>query len=110
MEDTMKQCMQSCTECSATCVKTIEYCLEKGGSHADPAHINLMQDCEDICMLATSFMERGSEHTTRLCELSAEICESCAESCEAFTDDEDMKKCAEACRQCAKDCREMAGV
>lgn len=103
MEDSLKQC-------STTCANTIEYCLEKGGIHADPAHINLLQDCEDICMLAASFMQRNSQYSERLCALAAEICERCAESCEALSDDQVMMKCAEHCRKCAEDCRNMAVV
>ena len=110
MEEKMDRCLESCAECSKVCMKMVMHCLEKGGEHADPAHIRLLLDCAEICKVAASFMARGSDFANQLCELCAEICDKCADSCEKLADDEDMKHCAEVCRKCAEECRKMVSA
>ena len=33
----LESCIQECTRCHAVCVKTVQYCLKKGGRHAAAA-------------------------------------------------------------------------
>jgi len=68
--------------------------------------IKTLQDCIEICCLATKFMIRTSEHAKNICKECAEICEACAKECEMFKD-EHCQKCAEICRQCAQECEKM---
>lgn len=109
VSEKMRQCIESCLECSSVCIETISHCLEKGGKHADPHHIALLQDCADICETSARFMLRGSDLHSRACEVCADVCNRCAESCEALGADEFMQRCADVCRRCAESCREMAG-
>lgn len=102
----LEQCIRSCTDCSRTCLETVAYCLEKGGQHAAPDLVKLLQDCADICQVSAASMARGSDFHGRLCALCAEVCERCAEACEQHGDDAQMKRCAEQCRRCAQECRE----
>jgi hypothetical protein len=104
----MARCIDNCTRCHAICVETIRHCLEKGGRHAAPAHIRLLQDCAQICATSADFMLRGSELHSRTCAACAEVCARCAEECERMADDDMMRECAELCRRCAESCREMA--
>jgi hypothetical protein len=84
------------------------HCLERGGAHAEHKHIQLLNDCAEMCRLSESFMLRGSGYAKKVCELCAEVCDKCAASCEKVdADDEHMKLCAEACRKCAAACRAM---
>jgi len=110
MSRTMMDCVQECRDCAQICAETIQHCLQKGGKHADPAHIKLLMDCVEICETSASFMIRGSEHHDVTCGACAEICKACAESCEKMADDPQMKKCAEACRRCADSCAQMSAA
>lgn len=104
-----EDCINSCQECYSACFEAVNYCLQKGGKHADPTHIRLLLDCADVCQFCAGAMLRHTELYQAFCTASAEACERCAESCEKFPDDEQMKKCAEICRSCADDCRSMGG-
>ena len=44
----LESCIQECTRCHAMCVKTIQYCLKKGGKHAAADHVRLMRKIEGV--------------------------------------------------------------
>ncbi len=106
----MGRCIELCQECHDVCLSTVGYCLQKGGAHAEPAHIRLLLDCVEICQTSANFMVRGSELHTETCRACAEVCERCAEDCERLGNDTRMRECAETCRQCAESCRHMSAV
>ena len=111
MDPKMEECLKDCMECYKSCTMMITHCLEMGGEHASPEHINLLKDCAEICKLSVDFMLRDSEFAAQLCKLCVEICAQCTKQCEQMAgDDEMMKACAETCRKCADACQEMAGV
>ena len=103
----MDKAIQSAAECHRICLETITHCMNMGGEHADPKHLQLLMDCAKICALSVDFMARGSDFHKEICRICADICEACAESCEAL-DGEEMQRCADACRKCAEECRAMA--
>lgn len=107
MPEKMRRCIQNCLECANICHQTIHHCLEMGGKHADPAHIRLLMDCAEACMMSASMMARQSSFHAQHCHLCAEICEACEKSCRKTGDDAQILACADACKQCAKSCREM---
>lgn len=109
MSTEMQQCIKDCEECAGICLETVQYCLEKGGEHANPEHIRLLQICAEICRTSAFFMHVGSDQHPQVCGACAEVCEACAASCEQFGDDAQMKRCAEICRRCAESCYAMAG-
>lgn len=105
----MRQCIESCLDCHATCLETITHCLRMGGKHAEASHIRLLMDCVQICQTSADFMLRGSDLHGRTCGVCAEVCARCAEDCDRLAgDDELMRRCAEMCRRCAESCRKMA--
>ncbi|MBH8555611.1 four-helix bundle copper-binding protein [Nostocaceae cyanobacterium CENA357] len=104
----MQQCIQNCLDCHSICLNSVAYCLQKGGRHAEPAHIRLMLDCAEICNTCANFMLRGSDLHARTCGVCAEICQRCADNCDRMGDDAQMKACADMCRRCADSCRQMA--
>jgi len=110
MNENMQDCVDRCDECREACLSTITHCLEKGGRHAQPAHVRLLADCAEICQTSANFMIRGSEHHAGTCGACADVCDACARSCEEMAEDAEMKRCAEACRACAQSCRQMAGA
>jgi len=108
MNPEMKKCIDECLSCHSICTDTTDYCLKKGGNHAEARHIRTMMDCAEICQTSANFMLRGSELHTNTCAACAVVCEACAKSCDTIEDDETMKRCAEACRRCAEECRRMS--
>ena len=108
MHEDFQHCIQECLQCHSICLETLTHCLQKGGAHAEAAHIRLLLDCVEICQTSANFMLRGSDLHSRTCGVCAEVCERCAQDCERMGDDAQMKACAEACRRCAESCRQMA--
>ena len=104
----MSDCVAECEKANRACLETLRHCLEKGGPHVAPAHVQLLLDCAEICQMTANFMLRGSAVHGVACGACAEVCERCVESCETFSGDSKMAACAETCRTCAKSCREMA--
>lgn len=110
LSDEMKGCISNCLSCSAVCLQTVTYCLQKGGKHAALDHIRLLEDCVQICKTSADFMLRGSPLHARTCAVCAEVCERCAAECDKMGDDVVMKACADACRRCAESCRKMSAM
>jgi hypothetical protein len=105
----MQQCIDECTRCHNVCLSLVSHCLERGGKHADRAHITLLLDCAEICQTSANFMLRGSERHHSICRVCAEVCRACAEDCERMAEgDEFMQQCAEECRRCQESCERMA--
>lgn len=100
-------CIQDCLECYSTCLETVNYCLQQGGKHATPEHINILMDCAEICRTSANFMLRGSSFHAYTCDVCAEICIVCADECAPFSADEQMQACADICRRCADSCEAM---
>jgi hypothetical protein len=94
-------------DCESICVQTIQYCLEMGGEHVTPSHMQLLQDCADICEITAKVMLRSSPQHGEIAAVCANICELCAASCERFGGDAQMKACANQCLLCAAACRQM---
>lgn len=107
-DPSMRECIDNCTQCHATCVETIRHCLEQRGAHADARHLSLMQTCADICRTSADAMLRGDAAHVHTCRACAEICRLCAEACAAMGDEDRMRACVDACRRCAESCARMA--
>jgi hypothetical protein len=103
----MERCIDACERCRATCLRTVAYCLDRGGRHAEKSHIAALLDCLEACTTCANFLLRDSPAQNRMCEVCAELGDVCADSCDDFRDDERMRECAAACRLCADACREM---
>lgn len=109
MNHDMDPCIQACLDCHRVCLATVAHCLQQGGSHAEAAHIRIMLDCAQICLVSADFMIRGSTLHGRICAVCAETCRACEQSCSGHPDADDaMRRCAEACRRCAEECERMA--
>lgn len=96
---------KKCLECSVTCLETLQYCAKIGDSHRDPAHLQLLRDCAELCVTTANFLATDSYYRTELAMICAEICDACAIDCEQFENDEQMRLCAEICQTCAVTCR-----
>ncbi|WP_437607989.1 four-helix bundle copper-binding protein [Sorangium sp. So ce834] len=94
--------------CQSICVQSIQHCLQMGGSHVEPSHMRLLQDCAEICATTGTMLLRGSPQHSQVTAACASICELCAQSCDRFTGDAQMKACADECRRCAAACQQVA--
>jgi len=103
----MRQCIDECLDCHATCEATFTYCMAREGTHADRTRMLILLDCAEICSTSAGFLLRGSERHHQTCETCANVCQQCADWCERLALDPVMKQCAATCRQCAKSCEEM---
>jgi hypothetical protein len=111
MTQDMQDCISDCMTCHASCLETIQHCLQMGGEHASATHIRLLQDCAQLCMMSADFMLRLSPYHSHTCGVCADVCETCAQDCERLAGGDDvMQRCAEACRRCADSCRQMAAA
>jgi hypothetical protein len=107
----MRQCIDQCLHCFATCNETIGHCLRMGGKHADAEHIATLQDCALLCVTSAELMSRLSPYHHDTCVLCAEACRRCADDCDRIdAKDTMMQECAAECRSCADACDRMAGV
>lgn len=107
LSDEMQICLHNCLRAAQVCEQTIQHCLHRGGQHANPDHIRLLQDCADICHLTANFLNRDSYFHPKVCEACAVICLACFIECDRITDDQIMRLCAETCRRCAESCNQM---
>lgn len=106
-DDLVQLCIDNCQDTLEICLRTMNYCLEEGGDHADSEHIRHLQTCAVTCRNAVELMAIDSDLAGDFCSLCAEACEACADSCDEM-DDEVMHECAEYCRRSADSCRKMA--
>lgn len=107
---TAQSCIDSCWRSHVMCLETARYCLEKGGTHATPAHQGLLADCAEICQTTANALIRRSSQHAAFCKACAEVCDACAQQCETFANDPRMATCARTCRDCANHCRAMANM
>jgi hypothetical protein len=104
----MDRCAHACHECQDVCLALVPHCLERGGEHAEPEHMNLLLDCIAICGTAHDLLHRGSEMHHETCRACAAICRRCGDQCDRLGDDPQMIRCAEECWRCADLCRQMS--
>ena len=106
MTNQIEQCLNACRESHRQCLSSFTHCLERGGDHAAPAHIDLLLNCAELCQTTANFMMRSAAAHVSVWSACAEVCLRCAEDCERF-DDDLMKNCAAVCRRCAESCQLM---
>ncbi len=110
MDAHVKEAIVHAIACDSSCLESLNYCIRKGGKHADAPHLGLLIDCARICGISTDYMLRESPFHREVCGICADVCERCAQSCSRFKDDDQMKDCAEKCKICAVSCRRMASM
>src|SRR3546814_15839483 len=92
----MNACIDNCTQCHATCLETINYCLSQGGQHAAPEHIGLLATCADICATSADAMLRGTAIHAATCGACAAVCRQCAASSARMGRSEE-RRCGKGC-------------
>lgn len=101
-----KECLESCSICSAICYKTaMTLCRPAGLKTVEPKHFGLLLSCAKNCATFAGLLLSRSDFSQELCIICAETCAACAEICEHV---DGMDECVAACRKCAESCRKMA--
>ncbi|HCY63683.1 MAG TPA: four-helix bundle copper-binding protein [Oxalobacteraceae bacterium] len=100
-------CIEACNACANACDHCATACLQEPDSQAMARCVSLDMDCAQICRMAASYMARGSEFASTICQACAELCDACGDECAKFQM-EHCQACAQACRRCADECRRMA--
>lgn len=104
---TREGCIDICLKTHRMCLEAVRYCTERGGRHAEAAHLALLLDCAEMCQTTANSLLRSSPQHGVMCAACARICDACAGDCGTFSGDVRMERCAETCRECARDCRAM---
>jgi hypothetical protein len=110
MNSGMQECIDTCFDCSRTCLETLSHCLNLEGPHKEAKHISLLQICADICQVSARAMTFGLEQHSSICRACADLCRDCATDCRQFQDDKIMANCADVCEKCASSCEQMASM
>jgi len=69
--------MDACFDCAESC----EYCtccLREQDVKMLTRCIQLNRECATVCLSASAFMSRDSEHLKQICNKCADVCEACA--------------------------------
>lgn len=102
-------CIDACGKCAQICEECLNMCLQEADVKARLNCIKSLQDCAEICGVASCFMSRSSGSIKDICNLCATICERCSAECGMFKD-QHCKACSDTCLQCATECRKMVGM
>ncbi|MDX2107788.1 MAG: hypothetical protein SFY67_15405 [Candidatus Melainabacteria bacterium] len=71
--------------CADVCQKTLDYCVKKGGKHAEASVTNSLKDCIAACKSSFDFLNRGSAGMqAKSCALAVQACNECAKTMDAF--------------------------
>jgi hypothetical protein len=90
----IKQCIQDCLNCSATCKRTAEEYKRAGGEHGKGAYVYMLLDCGEICQTAAHFMQHDDPLYGYVCQAALQVVNHSGEECERMGDTD----CANACR------------
>jgi len=91
------------------CLAIVASQIRAGGKSAEPASLNRLIDCAEICQAAASFVLRNSDLYETVCISCAEVCLRCAEYCERIPDNDEIGLCAEMCMRSAESCQRLVG-
>lgn len=88
-------------ECREACLDFISDNLSSTESHVLKS-IEFCKDCEKVCELTLSYINRRSHYSKKVLKLCSEICHKCADELLRSSSAE-AKKCADICRHCARE-------
>jgi hypothetical protein len=101
-----KSVIKACNDCARECLNTEIEAARKDLFKKDDIAMVLERNCQDICMLTASLLQRGfsqAEHVAREC---AKMCEAFAAECAKY-ENRLLRSCSEACLRCAAECRKL---
>jgi hypothetical protein len=100
----IQQCIQDCLNCQQVCSQTADADQQSGGDHAKPEHVQMLQDCAELCMTTAHFLQHGSALGGYLCQATAQVTDICSNECDQMGDTD----CANACRNASWSCNQLS--
>jgi len=94
---------KSCSDCAATCEKTLAYFHKKGGKYTEAKNVDALKDCISLCKASADLKSRKSANALKLDTLCNEVCQQCAQICKDLKDPA-LKECIDSCETCHKCC------
>ena len=94
---------KSCSDCAATCEKTLEYFNKKGGKYTEAKNVDKIKDCIALCKASADLKSRKSAHAAKLDAVCNTVCKECAQMCKDLKDPA-LKDCIDSCETCHKCC------
>ena len=89
----MQQAAQDCMNCYNVCTQTAQQCQQAGGAHGEQSHVQMLQDCAELCQATAHFLQHSSPVAVAVCAATAQVTRNCAFECEQMGDND----CANAC-------------
>jgi hypothetical protein len=102
----MQQAAQDCMSCHTVCLRTAKQCQQAGGKHAEESHIQMLQDCAELCLVTAHMLQHSSPVAPVVCGATAQVTERCAFECEQMGDTD----CVNACRNASSSVGQIAKV
>jgi hypothetical protein len=96
----IQQCIQDCMTCHDVCLQAAQ---QGNNDQAKSAHVQLLQDCAELCLTAAHFMQHNSPLYGYVCQAVASVANHCANACQQMGD----SNTANACRNAAWSCEQM---
>jgi hypothetical protein len=109
MDASFDECTRVCCECRQECLRTMQFCLNKGGKFADSRLCLRLAEAMRLSQLAADCCTTGSEALRTILESCAGECEETARCCDALAEPE-LTRCADKLRACAAACRKPAAA
>ncbi len=106
-------CAVDCSNARNICIETLNYCFarfrEDPRNFAQPLLIKSLQDCAELCEIATSFLLRRAALTGDILQACIKACDLCIEECRRRDGDKQMRDavtylslCRDACKGLVK--------
>ncbi len=94
---------KACSDCAATCEKTLDYFKKKGGKYVEAKNLDTLKDCIALCKASADLKSRNSAHAKKLDAVCHDVCKQCAQMCKDMNDPA-LKDCVQSCETCHDCC------
>src|SRR6266540_768922 len=104
----LQSCVDACTACAIACSACARACAGELDSDGLSKHLELNQDCTDICHTTARLLSRQLHSFKFLrsqLETCALACAACGIECRVHADQERCRIAAAACQRCEDACR-----
>jgi hypothetical protein len=104
----MDDVRSACTQVVQVASECAMHCLTEMDAEEMTNSIQHCLDAVDVATACLTISSRSSEHTDKICGVTAAVTDACADVCEGLAEgDSMMERCAQTCRACADACRSL---
>ena len=87
----VEQVVVDCSNAHNVALQTLHYSEQMGGKFTQPENLNILQDCAELCSLATSFLLRDSKYRQQVIDACFAACRDCARFAGEFEGNKEMQ-------------------